>query len=88
MTSQKEELGRDDLKRLVDSLPDSELHVARRYLQFLSYHNDPLAWSLDQAPYDDEPVTGRDLEAIEEANEDIAAARVVSHEEIKRELGL
>ena len=88
MTSQLEKLGRDDLKRLIDGLPDSELHAARRYLQFLSYHNDALAWSLDQAPYDDEPVSNEDWEAIEEANEDIAASRVVSHEEIKRELGL
>ena len=88
MTSQMEKFGRDDLKRLIDGLPDSELHAARRYLQFLSYHDDALALSLDQAPYDDEPVTDRDWEAIKEANGDIAAGRVVSHEEMKREFGL
>ena len=88
MTSQKEELGRGDLKRMIDELPDSELYAARRYLQFLNYRNDMLAWSTDHAPYDDEPVTEEDWKAISEANEDIAAGRVVSHEQIKEELAL
>ncbi len=88
MTSQKEETERDDLKRMIDGLPDSELHAVRRYLQFLRYDIDPLAWLLDNAPMDDEPLTEEDKVAIREANEDIAAGRVVSHEEMKRELGL
>ena len=88
MASQKEKTGKAELKRMIDGLPDSEIHAARRYLQFLSYHNDTLAWSLDHAPYDDEPITEEDGEAIREANEDIAAGRVVSHGQIKKELGL
>lgn len=88
MASQREETGRAELKRMIDGLPNSEIHAARRYLQFLSYHNDTLAWSLDHAPYDDEPITEEDWEAISEANEDIAAGRVVSHGQIKKELGL
>lgn len=88
MASQKEEIGRAELKRMIDVLPDSEIHAAKRYLQFLSYHDDALAWSLDQAPYDDEPVTSKDWDAMEEANDEIAAGSVVSHEEVKRELGL
>ncbi len=44
MASRKEKFGRDGLKRVIDGLPDSELYAARRYLQFLSYHNDPLGW--------------------------------------------
>ena len=88
MASQREEIGRAELKRMIDGLPDSELHAARRYLQFLRYNDDPLVWFLDNAPTDDESLTDEDRQAIEEANEDIAAGRVFSHEEIRKELGI
>ena len=73
MTSQKEDSERDNLKRMIDALPGSELYAARRYLQFLHYHGDSLAWMLDNAPVDDEPVTDEDWIAIREADEEIAA---------------
>ena len=41
-----------------------------------------------EAPWDDEPFAEEDLNAIEEANEDIAASRVLSQSEIEKELGL
>jgi hypothetical protein len=47
---------------------------------------DPLARRLDAAPLDDEPVTAEDLEAMQVAREDFAAGRVVSLEELRREL--
>jgi hypothetical protein len=47
---------------------------------------DPLARRLDAAPLDDEPLTADDLEAMREAREDFAAGRVVSLEELRREL--
>ena len=40
------------------------------------------------APPDDEPVTRGDAEAIERANQDVQAGRVVSHDEILREFGI
>lgn len=49
---------------------------------------DSLARRLDAAPLDDEPVTAEDLEAIQAAREDFAAGRVVSLEELRRELEL
>jgi hypothetical protein len=49
---------------------------------------DPLARRLDAAPLDDEPVTAEDLEAMQAAREDFAAGRVVSLEELRRELEL
>ena len=49
---------RDELHRLVDSLPDKGLAEARRYLEFLnSGADDMLTWVLDNAPEDDEPTT-------------------------------
>ncbi len=41
-----------------------------------------------EAPYDDEPLTEEDIAALDEAWEDVAAGRLVSDEEVKRELGL
>jgi len=48
---------------------------------------DSLVGRLDAAPLDDEPLTDEDREAIREAREDFAAGRVVSLEELRRELG-
>lgn len=50
--------------------------------------NDPIDEALAAAPYDDEPLTEEDRRAIEEAEEDIRAGRVVSHEEVKRRFGI
>jgi hypothetical protein len=41
-----------------------------------------------EAPYDDEPLTEEDIAALDEAWEDVAAGRVISTEELERELGL
>ena len=43
---------------------------------------------LKNAPWDAEPLTEEDKQAIKEANEDIAAGRFITHEELKKELGL
>jgi len=43
---------------------------------------------LREAPMDDEPKTDEERQLVEEARQDLAAGRVVSHEEIRREFGL
>ncbi|MBI4504565.1 MAG: hypothetical protein HY691_03440 [Chloroflexi bacterium] len=77
---------RADLRRLVDQLPESELHTARRFL--LRCVHDPLLRKLLEAPEDDEELTEEDVVALAEAYEDIKAGRVYTLEEVKRELGL
>lgn len=47
---------------------------------------DPLAVRLDSAPADDEPLTDEDREAMHEAREDFAAGRVISLDELRRDL--
>ena len=42
---------------------------------------------LRDAPIDDEPETDEERQLVEEARQDLAAGRVVSHEEIRREFG-
>jgi hypothetical protein len=48
---------------------------------------DPVAWMLDNAPLDDEPLTDEEREALAESAADIAAGRTVSLDQLKRELG-
>ncbi len=87
-TQQKEEVSRQEIKDLIDGLPDLELHAVKRFIQYIRDMNDPVFRILAEAPWDDEPVTDEDLEAIEESNRDIAAGRVISHQDLKAELGI
>ena len=79
---------REELQRLVDELPDRELLPAQRYLQYLKHSADPFLRKLLDAPEDDEELTPEEEAAIEEGMEDLRAGRIVSLEEVERELGL
>jgi hypothetical protein len=79
---------RDNLHRLVDTLPESELERAERVLEALRQVAEPSYRPLEGAPLDDEPETPEEEEAVEEARRDVAAGRVISHEEAKRRWGL
>ncbi len=45
------------LHQLIDTLPDTELEAAERYLLFLREMADPVRRALLTAPWDDEPET-------------------------------
>ena len=80
---------RADLHRLIDELPEQGWEDAHRHLAALrEAGGDPLLARLLLAPEDDEPLTPEEEAAIAEAYDDIAAGRVYSHDQIKRELGL
>ena len=79
-------MSRDVLHTLIDRLPDDELLLAQRFLEFLAASPSYRA-GLSAAP-DDEPVTDGDASAIARAREDVRAGRVVPHHEILREFGL
>ena len=87
-TQQKEEVSRQAIKDLIDGLPVLELHAVKRFIQYIRDMDDPLLRLMAEAPWDDEPVTEEDLEAIEESNRDIAAGRVISHQDLKAGLGI
>ena len=59
---------------------DEQVNTAEDY--------DPVWELFKNAPLDDEPLTEEDKQAIKEANEDFAAGRFVTHEDLKKELGL
>ncbi|MBI4505785.1 MAG: hypothetical protein HY691_09645 [Chloroflexi bacterium] len=61
---------REHLHRLVDELPDGELHAAARFLEYLhDLGSDPLMRLLDEAPEDDEPLTPEEEAALAEGEE-------------------
>ena len=77
---------RNDLYRLIDSLPDSEVQVARRFLENLRDARDPVLTALLTAPDDDEPETDSERASVSEAHQDIQAGRVVSPKTIWNEI--
>jgi len=77
---------REALHELIDRIPDGEMVVAQRFLEYLA--RSAAFRATLSAPPDDEPVTKGDAEAIARANADLRAGKVVSHEEILREFGV
>jgi O6-methylguanine-DNA--protein-cysteine methyltransferase len=77
---------KQDLHRLIDELPESAVPKAAEFLEELSDELAGLPASLRDAPWDDEPETPEEQEAVRQALEDIRAGRVVSHEEARRRL--
>jgi hypothetical protein len=67
---------RDDLRKLLDELPDERLEEARAALTLLN------------VPDDDEPVTAEELEAIARSRENRRLGRMIPDEVLRRELGL
>ena len=75
------------LRQLIDELPESELHAAERFLQFLGNEgHDPFLAAMQRAPIGDDPVTPEEEALIQEGLDDLAAGRVVSHEEVRRRI--
>lgn len=76
-----------DLHRLIDALGDDDVDAARQALVVL-FADDPVGLALALAPLDDEPLTEEDLAAIREGEAALARGEVISHADLKRELGL
>ena len=74
---------KERLRRAVDALSE-EAADALDYI--VSRGRDPLARRLDAAPIDDEPLTYEERESLREGREDVAAGRVGSMDDLRREL--
>jgi hypothetical protein len=78
---------REALRRLVDELPEHELHTARRFLEYLRVAGtDPVLRAFMGAPIDDEPLMPDEEAAIEEAREAVARGEVEPWEKVRAEL--
>lgn len=72
------------LRRLIDELCDANLYALKRFAEHLRAEADPLQRTLRNAPPDDGPEAEEERQAVAEANKDLAADRVLSHEEACR----
>jgi hypothetical protein len=80
------EEGRDLIHRLVDELESEDVPVVERFVAFLSaYRRDVFVHSLATSPWDDEPITLEEQQAVEEARKE---TEWISHEDVKKEWGI
>ena len=77
---------RADLRRLIDQLPEEDLTVARRYLEYLRHSSDPLLKTLLNAQLDDEPDTTQERKQAAQALAEYKAGKVTSAATLKRSL--
>lgn len=78
---------KEELHRLIDSLPKADVHAARRFLEFLSSANDdPFLRALREAPEDDEPTTLGDDRSAQEGWEEYRRGKAREWEEVRTEL--
>ena len=79
---------RQALHRLIDDLPEQDLSVATRVLEALRATSDPVLRALVSAPLDNEPDEDDIDGGLTEARREAREGKGLSHDEVKRELGL
>ena len=70
---------RTELHQLLDCVPEKELSRVEVFLGSLS---DPVLRTIEDAPWDDEPLSEEDHRDIVRASEDLEAGRVISHADV------
>lgn len=70
---------------LFERLPEEDRGELIQIAEFLARKADPVAWALDNAPEDDEPLTAEEIAAIDAAK---AEPGSIPWEQVKAELGL
>ncbi len=80
---------REQLRNLVDALPEPEVFVALRFVQFLNQTTpaDPLTSLLLLAPEEDEEAPAEEARALDAAREQLRRGEVVAWEDVRQRLG-
>ncbi len=75
---------KERLHRLVDELPESELHTAERFLEYVRVASlDPIMQALMAAPEDDEPTTPEENLGAQEAWQEYLRGEARPLEEVR-----
>lgn len=69
-------------------LPEEDRGEVIHLVEFLARKADPVAWALDNAPEDDEPLTAEEIAEIEAAKAEYSEVGGISQDQLKAELGL
>ena len=75
------------LHQLIEELPESELMTAERFLAYLRDMADPVRRALLTAPWDDEPETEEERQAVQEAREELARGETIPDADLWQRLG-
>ena len=75
------------LHQLIEELPESEWLAAERFLAYLRDMADPVRRALLTAPWDDEPETDKERQAVQEAYEELARGDTIPDADLWRRLG-
>ena len=80
---------RQQLRHLVDTLPEPEVYAALRFIEFLKQAGpaDPLTRLLLLAPVEDEDLPAEEARALDAALNQAGRGEVVAWEEVKHRLG-
>ena len=80
---------REQLHRIVELLPDSEVKAALRFVEYLrdTRRSDEVARMLMNAAEDDEPLTPEEADSLERAAEEARSGQTVPWEEVRRQIG-
>jgi hypothetical protein len=78
---------KDRVHHLVDELPEPELTMAERFLQYLRATEDPVHRALLEAPWDNEPESEDERQAVQEARDELARGEAIPDAELWRSLG-
>jgi hypothetical protein len=76
---------RQDVNRLLDALPESEMEAIARYIQERQALIQKVREIHRNAPVDDEPLTARDIAAMEKGLADVRAGNGVPLEDVLAE---
>ena len=79
------ECARDQLLDIARQVPEQEIESATRYLECL-VSGDPFIRSLLEAPEEDEQISEECERLLDEADREIGAGLLFSHEEVMQEL--
>ena len=76
------------MMQLFEKLPETARGELIDFAEFLAKKADPVAWAMDHAPEDDEPLTAEEIEEIEAAKAEYVEKGGIPLEQIEAELGL
>lgn len=76
---------RKELHQLIDTLPENEIEVAKRFLEFLATY-DPVIYRFKTAPFDDEPTSEQENLEAKNAWENYLNGKSISSHEAEKEL--
>jgi hypothetical protein len=75
------------LHQLIEELPESEFLAATRFLAYLRDMADPVRRALLTAPWDDEPETEAERQAVQEAREELVRGDRIADTDLWRRIG-